>query len=123
MASDSRDDYRLERLRLILNRRWWVVTGLLWLSLGVLSWMGLRREIAQMHQYFTWTALRYALAYNRLAALGLGLCIGLTLALLLAESRHILFGLSRGERRRLGKSLDRVRQSGPSHPLWRRLDL
>ena len=123
MASDSRDDYRLERLRLILNRRWWLVTGLLWLILGGLSLISLRREIAQMHQYFTWTALRYALAYNRLAALGLGLCVGLTLALLLAESRYILFGLSRGERQRLEKSLHQVRQRGPGHALWRRLDL
>ncbi|MFM7470512.1 MAG: hypothetical protein ACKO5P_03270 [Nodosilinea sp.] len=123
MASDSRDDCRLERLRLILMRRWWLATALLWLILGSLSLISLRREIGQLHQYFTWTALRYALAYNRLAALGLGLCIGLSLALLLAESRYILFGLSRGERRRLQQSLERVRQRGPGHPLWRHLNL
>lgn len=113
----------MERLRLILMGRWWLATALLWLLLGSLSLISLHREIGQLHQYFTWTALRYALAYNRLAALGLGLCIGLSLALLLAESRYILFGLSRGERRRLQQSLERVRQRGPGHPFWRHLNL
>jgi hypothetical protein len=92
MASSNPSDYLLERLRSLVIRRWWRRTVILWLTVGSVSLWTLQEEITSLRQYFTWTALRYALAYNRLAAIGLGLCIGLTVARLVGESRHILFG-------------------------------
>lgn len=111
----------MERLRRILLRRWWGITAGLWVTVGMLSLWGLRHEFERLHQYFTWTAVRYGLASHHWAALGLGLCVGLTVALLMAESRHILFGLSRGERQRLEEQLHQIRQQGVSHPLWRQI--
>lgn len=111
----------LERLRAILLRRWWTVSGLLWLTVAPLSLWSLRSEIAQLRQYFTWSAVRIDLAYNRPAALGLGLCVGLTVALLLAESRYILWGMTKAERQQLQRLSDRIDAQGPSHPLWRQI--
>ncbi len=87
----------------------------------MLSLWGLRHEVATIQQYFTWTAVRYALAYNRLAAIGLGLCVGLTVALLVSESRHILFGLTRPEYERLNRLRQRIEEQGERHPLWHAL--
>ncbi|PZV08460.1 MAG: hypothetical protein DCF32_04740 [Leptolyngbya sp.] len=111
----------LERLRVIMLRRWWAISGLLWLTVAPLSLWSLRLEIAQLRQYFTWSAVRLGLAYNRPAAIGLGLCVGLTVALLVAESRYILWGMTKDEQQRLEKLCDRITAQGPSHHLWRQL--
>jgi len=111
----------LDQLRAIILRRWWVITALLWPTVGGLSLWALRLEIAQLRQYFTWATLRYGLAYHRLAAVGLGLCVGLTVALLVEESRYILFGLAGAERQRLQRLADRIAAQGTAHPLWHRL--
>lgn len=115
---DPHHQRQIERLRVILIRRWWLTSVLLWLTVGSLSLWSLRGEWVYIRQYFTWTAVRYALAYNRLAAIGLGLCVGLTVALLVSESRHILFGLSRTEYERLDHLRQRIEQQGERHPLW-----
>lgn len=86
-----------------------------------LSLWSLRPEIAQLHQYFTWATVRYGLAYNRLAAVGLGLCVGLTVALLVAESRYILFGMTKAELKRIETLAQRIETEGRSHPLWRHI--
>ncbi|MEL6327390.1 MAG: hypothetical protein AAFQ61_10870 [Cyanobacteria bacterium J06626_23] len=112
-------EYALEALRQRTLRNWWRLTMGLWLTVGLWSLWQLRDEFALWMQYFTWTAVRYSLAYNRLAALGLGLCVGLTVATLVSESRHIIWGLSKGERARLEKQLTLIHRQGPSHPLWR----
>lgn len=119
---DPQHQRQIERLRVILLRRWWRTTAILWLTVGSLSLWSLRGEWAMLRQYFTWTAVRYAVAYNRLAALSLGLCAGLTVALLVAESRHILFGLSRSEQQRLDRLHSDIHHQGPSHPLWSALN-
>ena len=121
MALPPSSEYLLERLRILVLRRWWWRTLVLWLTIGTLSLWSLRKELAVLQQHFTWTAVRYGLAYNRLAAVGLGLCIGLTVALLVGESRHILFGLSNTERQRLQKLQHQIEQQGHDHPLWSRL--
>lgn len=86
-------------------RRWWLVVLMLWASVGVASIWHLRRTWQQLGDYFTWAALRYGLGFNRLAAIGLGLCLGLTVALLVKETRYFLFGLTTSERRTLLKAL------------------
>lgn len=100
--------------------RWLFVLGL-WLTVGTLSLWGLRSEIALWVQYFTWTAVRYGLAYNPLQAIGLSGCIGMTAAVLVWQSRNILFGMPEQERKRIEQQVYRIRQQGPSHPLWNRV--
>ena len=97
----------------------WLVVCLLWFSIGLLSLWGLRSEIALWQQYFTWVAVRYSLYYNPLPTFGLALCIGMTVAVLFWQSRNILVGLPLQEQRRLEQQVFRIRQQGPSHPLWR----
>jgi hypothetical protein len=111
----------LERLRALLLRRWWAITGLLWLTVAPLCLWSLRAEIRLLRQYFTWAAVRIGLAYNRPAAVGLGLCLGLTVALLVAESRYMLWGMTRSEQQRLEVWAKRIESQGRSHPLWRHL--
>ncbi|PSN18298.1 hypothetical protein C7271_13285 [filamentous cyanobacterium CCP5] len=119
MTSETPSHHRqLERLRRSMLRRWWLISLGLWLTVGPLSLWALRHELALIHQHFTWTAVRYGLAYNRLAALGLGITVGLSVALLVAESRHILFGLTAKERDRLEKQLFKIHHQGDQHPLW-----
>lgn len=118
MALGSSQKRQLKQLQAILRRRWWLTVLGLWLTVGSLSLWNLRPEIILLRQYFTWTALRYGLFYHRLAALGLGLCLGLTVALLVAESRYLLFGLAQEEQQRLETWLQRINRQGPRHPLW-----
>jgi hypothetical protein len=118
VTADPQYQRQIEQLRRTLLRRWWRNSTFLWLTLGSFSLWSLRGEWATLRQYFTWTAVRYAVAYNRLAALGLGLCVGLTVALLVAESRHILFGLTRAEQQRLDRLHQEIQAQGARHPLW-----
>jgi hypothetical protein len=115
---DSSQKKQIHQLRTILWRRWWLTVLGLWLTVGTLSLWSLYPEVALLRQYFTWTALRYGLFYHRLASVGLGLCLGLTVALLVAESRYLLFGLARSEQQRLETWLQRINRQGPHHPLW-----
>ena len=86
-------------------KRWWLVTLGLWASVGMVSLWSLRQTFHQITEYFTWAAIRYGLGFNRPAAIGLGLCVGLTVALLVKETRFILFGLTRKELNDLHKAL------------------
>ncbi len=88
-------------------RRWWWLTLGLWLTVGHASLWSLRRTFEQLSVYFTWAAVRYGLAFNRPAAMGLGLCLGMTVALLMRESRYVLWGLSRRDHAKLSKALTR----------------
>ncbi|MCU0551506.1 MAG: hypothetical protein MUC48_19355 [Leptolyngbya sp. Prado105] len=98
--------------------RWLVVLGM-WLSIGALSLWGLSYPISLMRDYFTWSALRHGLANNLLATVGLALCIGMTLSVLVWQSRNIVFGLPKDERERLERMVLKIRQQGKSHPLWK----
>lgn len=109
----------MQRLhRLTVYGRWLTVVGL-WLIIAPISLWSLRSEIELWRDYFTWAALRYGLAYNSLAAVGMAFCIGMTVAVLLWQSRNILFGISERQEKRLEKQLVRIHQQGPSHPLWK----
>lgn len=108
----------LEALRQAMMRSWWWICLGLWLSVGALSLWSLRADLQELREYFTWAAVRYMLVYGRLAAVGLGLCVGLTVALLIAESRHVLWGLSGEERSRLLTRLNKIDEQGSSHPQW-----
>lgn len=67
---------------------------------------------------FTWAALRYGLAFNIWSTLGLSMCVGPTVALLVWQTRNMLFGLPKTELVRLEQYVLKVREQGKSHPLW-----
>jgi hypothetical protein len=104
--------------RLTVYGRWMVVVAL-WLTVGLISLWQFRFRIQLLVDYFTWVAVRYGLAYHQGATLGLSLCIGMTLSVLVWHSRNILFGLPKQEQLRLQLQAERIRQQGPTHPLWR----
>lgn len=118
-SSDSSFIQQVEKLhRLTVYVRWLLVI-FLWLTLAPLCLWDLRTEIELWQDYFTWSAVRYGLVFHPFAALGLSLCIGMTLSVLIWQSRNILFGMPASEKQRLEKQVYRIRQQGSSHPLWK----
>jgi len=116
---DPTFEQEVERLHDFTVRVRWLVIGALWLTVGSASLWGLRYPIELMIDHFTWVALRYGLIFHPMAAVGLMLCVGLTVAVLVWQSRNILFGLPRRDRQSLEHQVCRIRQQGPSHPLWK----
>lgn len=92
---------------------------LLWTTLAPVSFWGWQYEISLMRSSFTWIALRYGIIYNPLPALGLALCIGITLSVLVWQSRNVVLGIPRQEQKRLEQQVRRISQQGSSHPLWK----
>lgn len=110
---------QVQRLHQLTVYGRWLLVGLLWVSIGSLSLWALRSEIALWRQYFTWVAVRYGLYYNPLPTFGLALCIGMTVATLVWQSRNILLGLPIQEKQHLEQQVLRIRRQGSSHPLWK----
>ncbi len=98
--------------------RWMVVT-VLWLTVGSWSLWQMRKVWDVAWEYFSWSAIRYGLIFNPWAAAGLGLCIGMTLSVLIWQSRNIIWGLPQAEQQILQKRVLKIHQQGPSHPLWK----
>ncbi|HEY9639372.1 MAG TPA: hypothetical protein V6C57_02750 [Coleofasciculaceae cyanobacterium] len=118
IAQDPIFQKQVQRLHHFTVYSRWLIIVCLWLVLLPLSVWGLRSEIGLWRDHFTWTAVRYALIYHRLPAMGLGVCIGMPVAVLIWQSRNILMGLSPAHQRYLHKQVLRIRQQGKSHPLW-----
>lgn len=118
-ALDPTFAQEVERLHRLTVYSRWLVVSLLWLTIGLFSLWGLRYPISLMVDNFTWAALRYGLVFNRIPAIGLSVCIGMTVAVLLWQSRNIVLGLPQREQQRLVQQVHRIRKQGPSHPLWR----
>jgi len=115
-------EQQVERMRQLAVIGRWLVAAVLWLTIGVASLWRFRRDLQLMMDYFTWAAMRYALAGAPLAAIGLGLCVGMTVSVLIWQSRNILFGLPQAERKQFERQVIKIRQQGTSHPLWRWID-
>ncbi|MEO0406209.1 MAG: hypothetical protein AAF289_02545 [Cyanobacteria bacterium P01_A01_bin.135] len=107
----------LQLHRLLVWARWLIV-GTCCLLFGIPSLWALRSEIAMLRDYFTWPALRYALLFNPIPAVGLALCQALMLSTLIWQSRNSLFGLPLREVKRLERQLEQINRQGPAHPLW-----
>lgn len=117
--SDPLFQEQLARLHEVTVTARWIVLGALWLVVLPFSVWALRSEFRLWREYLTWTAVRYGLIYHPVAAVGLVVCVSLTLSLLLWQSRNILFGLPNREQEKLKRRLLKIRQQGVSHPLWK----
>lgn len=118
-AGDRTFQHQLKRLHQATVYSRWFLVGLLWVTVAPWSLWSLRSELALWRDYFTWTAVRYGLAFNLVPTVGLTLCIALTVSTLIWQSRNILFGIPARQRQRLKQRLLKIRQQGESHPLWR----
>lgn len=116
---DNTFQQQVQRLHQLTVLGRWLVVGMLWVSVGIWSLWGLRYPISLLLEYFTWAALRYGLIYNLVPATGLFLCVGMTVSVVVWQSRNILLGLPASERRHLEQQVHRIRQQGASHPLWK----
>ncbi|WP_414543760.1 hypothetical protein [Nostoc sp. CCY0012] len=116
---DANFRQQVQRLHQLTVYGRWLFVGCLWLTIAPVALWYLRGEIAILRQYFTWVAVRYGLFYNPLPTLGLAFCIGVTVSTLVWQSRNILWGLPQPEQQRLEKQVFRIRQQGPTHPLWK----
>ncbi|MGF1516029.1 MAG: hypothetical protein ACFB5Z_20350 [Elainellaceae cyanobacterium] len=132
MIGDRRDGYviskkgytpefwrQLLRLHELIVWARWLIVGGCCLLIGLPSLWMLRTEVQMLQQYFTWPALRYALAFNPVPTMGLFICVALVFSTLFWQSRNIVLGLSLRETKRLERQLQQINQQGPSHPLWR----
>ena len=119
VALDPTFKQQVQKLHQLIIYGRWLVVGCLWLSIGSLSLWGLRSEIALWQQYFTWVALQYGLYYNPLPTFGLAVCIGMTISVIVWQSRNMLLGLPPKEQKRLEQQVQQIRQQGKSHPLWK----
>ena len=117
-SHDSQFLDQIERLHHIFVVGRWVIVILMWIFIGSISAWSLRHEFAMVSERFTWAALRYGLAFNIWSTMGLAICIGPTVALLVWQTRNILFGLPKPELARLEKYVLKIREQGKSHPLW-----
>lgn len=109
---------QVQRLYRVMVYGRWSLVLLLWLIVAPLCLWNLRSEIALWLDYFTWTALRYSIIYNRIPALGLSLCIGLTVSVLIWQIRNLLSGMPATQRKQLEQEVIRIRTQGKTHPLW-----
>lgn len=109
----------VERLHELTVWGRWLFVGCSWLLIGSVSLWGLRSVIHLWLEYPTWSVVRYGLAFHRLPTLGLSFCIGMTLAVLVWQSRNILFGRPKRHQQQLEHRVLKIRQQGSSHPLWR----
>jgi hypothetical protein len=120
MTNDPNFQIEVQRLHKLTVYARWLTVILLWISVGCLSIWSLRREIDLWLENFTWAAVRYGLYFHRWPTLGLVLCLGMTLAVLTWHRRNnIVRGLPQRQTQRLEKQVRRIRQQGPSHPLWK----
>lgn len=119
LALDPTFKAQVQRLHQLTVYGRWLLVGILWISLGPLSLWGWRYEISLLRSHFTWAALRYGVLFNPWPALGLTFCMGMTLAVLVWQSRNILVGIPHEEQKRLEQQVRRIGQQGASHPLWK----
>ena len=118
---DPSFEEQVEKLhRLTVWARWFAV-GLVWTTVAPVSLWAMRSQIQLLLDYFTWAALRYTLNVwqNTWPTLGVVICVSMTVAVLVWQSRNILFGRSKEEQQRLEQQVRRIRNQGPSHPMWK----
>ncbi|MEG3840756.1 hypothetical protein [Microcoleus sp. herbarium14] len=118
MTNDPNLQIEVQRLHKLTVYGRWLTVILLWTSVGSLSIWGLRGEITLWLENFTWAAVRYGLYFHRWPTTGLVVCLGMTLVVL-TWHRNMVRGLPLREKQGLEQQVRRIRQQGPSHPLWK----
>jgi len=102
------------------HTRQWIGLGILWLVIGIPCLWWERAALRRLWEYFTWSGLRILLfGYRNWTGAGILMCLGLTLSILISTSIVELFGLMPWEITWLEKRVQRIRQAGSRHPLWR----
>lgn len=104
--------------KLTLYSRWLFVL-VSWLTLGSYALWNLREEIALCFDYFTWAAVYYGFHFNFVPTLCLAFCVGMTISVLIWQSRNIIWGLPANEQRQLAKKVEKIQAQGKKHPLWK----
>ncbi len=117
--SDPNLQIEVQRLHKLTVYGRFLTVILLWMSVGSLSIWGLRGEIALWLENFTWAAVRYGLYFHRWPTTGLVLCLAITLVVFPWQSRNVLPELPLRTKQGLEQQVRRIRQQGPSHPLWK----
>ncbi|KST67955.1 hypothetical protein [Mastigocoleus testarum] len=117
--SDPEFERQVQRLYELTVYSRWLLIVFVWLTIVPICLWNLRMEIALWKEYFTFAAVRYGLISHPLAALGLAFSVGMILAVLIWQSRNILFGLSSEEKKLLEDRVWRIRKQGSNHPLWK----
>ncbi|GCL39788.1 hypothetical protein SR1949_49180 [Sphaerospermopsis reniformis] len=117
--SDATFVQQVQRLHQLTVYGRWLFVCCLWVIIAPVCLWNLRTEFTLWQQYFTWVAVRYALAFHPFATVGLAFCIGMTVSVLIWQIRNILIGLPQPEKQRLEQQVFKIRQQGPSHPLWK----
>ena len=97
----------------------WIIVLLLWLTLGVYGIWNIRHEISLWLDYFTWSAVHYGLAFNIIPTICLGICMGMTISVLVLQSSHIIWGLSDKEKYYLEQKVEKIIATGSTHPFWK----
>jgi hypothetical protein len=122
MVRDERTEImerQIGRLIELQTRMRWAFVLFLWLTLGSFCLWWLRDDISLWLEFFTWSAVRVSLQYNRLVFLGLGLCVAMTLSTLIWQSWQIIWGIRKSEYRLLSKQVAEIQKAGPKHPFWK----
>lgn len=111
--------HQVTRLYLLSIYGRWLFVAVSWLTLGVYALWNLREEIAICLDYFTWAALYYGLHFNFVPTLCLAFCIGVTVSVLVWQSRNLIWGLPADEKRQLERQVKKIVAKGKKHPLWK----
>ena len=97
----------------------WLFVLFSWLTFGLYALWNLKAEIALWLDYFTWAAVYYGLHFNFLPTVCLAFCVAVTISVLVWQSRNLIWGLPKSEKRQLEKRVEKILASGKKHPLWK----
>ena len=100
----------------------WILVIFSWLTFGIYGIWGLRSEINLWLEHFTWAAVRYGLAFNLIPTICLAFSVGLTVSVLVWQSRNILWGLPPKEKFDLERRVEKILAKGKRHFLYKWLE-
>ncbi len=121
-SSDPNFQKKVNKLYQITVYFRWVTVLFCWLTFGAYGIWGLRSEISLWLEYFTWAAVRYGLAFNIIPTICLAFSVGMTISVLVWQSRNIIWGLPTQEKHDLEKKVQRILAQGKRHFLYKWLN-
>ncbi|WP_036477157.1 hypothetical protein [Myxosarcina sp. GI1] len=97
----------------------WLFVLFCWLTLGVYGIWQIKNAIALWFDYFTWSAVYYTFHFHLIPTLCLAFCVGVTVSTLVRQSKNIIWGIPKSEKKQLEKRVKRILAVGTKHPLWK----